>query len=230
MSSTRVPFTSIPLGKTTFQVTTSVGKCLQTYDLARGLHLLFVSRPQTPQTITATAAWKDRVFAAWGPTGSKPSGVWVFKRGKKVDELEQPPGPLEPIKQLLIFGSWIVGGCDNQIQIWNSTTYEHFTTLVPAGPRHGKTKRVHSGVICNMPTYLNKIFVGRQDGSVEIWNVSTGYVVPLQPASRSLMLCQQAVIYGTATFIRSRRGFRSSTHSCFINSGDCLRGGAYSRA
>lgn len=34
-----------------------------------------------------------------------------------------------------------------------------------------------TGGICNMPTYLNKIFVGRRDGWVEIWNISTGKLI-----------------------------------------------------
>lgn len=173
-----MPFTSIPLGKTTFQITTSVGRCLQTYDLTRGLNLVFVTRPQTPGIITATAAWRERVFAAWKDHGSDSSGVWVFKRGKKIDEVEMPPGSHEPIRQLLIFGTWIIACCENQIQVWKSTSYEHYTTLVPSGARTGKGRRTLSGVICTMPTFLNKIFVGRQDGSVEIWNVGTGYSWP----------------------------------------------------
>lgn len=169
-----MPFTSIPLGKTTFQITTSVGRCLQTYDLTRGLNLVFVTRPQTPAVITATTAWRDKVFAAWGPDGSGSSGIWVFKRGKRVDEVEMPPGPQEPIRQLLIFGTWMIACCGNQIHVWRSTSYEHYTTLMPSGPRSDKGKGTLSGVICTMPTFLNKIFVGRQDGGVEIWNVGTG--------------------------------------------------------
>ncbi|KAI9790613.1 MAG: hypothetical protein M1816_004945 [Peltula sp. TS41687] len=177
VSSTPVPFTSIPLGKTTFQITTSVGRCLQTYDLTRGLNLVFVTRPQTPGIITATIAWRDKVFAAWGPDGSGASGIWVFRRGKKIDELEMPRGPQESIKQLLIFGSWIVACCENQILVWRSTSYEHYTTLVPSGLRTGKNKGTLSGAMCTMPTFLNKIFVGRQGGSVEIWNVGTGKLI-----------------------------------------------------
>ncbi|KAG9815226.1 hypothetical protein KCU63_g19577, partial [Aureobasidium melanogenum] len=66
VSPTVVPFTSIALGKTTFQLTTSVGRSLQTYDLRRGLNLVFITRPQTPEFITASIAHKDLVFAAWG--------------------------------------------------------------------------------------------------------------------------------------------------------------------
>ncbi|KAG0650548.1 U3 small nucleolar RNA-associated 21 [Hyphodiscus hymeniophilus] len=176
VSSTSVPFTSIPLGKTSFQITTSVGKCLQTYDLKRGLNLVFLTRPQMPEDVSATTAWKDRVFAAWG--GSKPGvkqGVWVFKRGKKIAELELPEDLEEPIKQILVFGTWIVGCCRTRIEVWKSTTYEHYTTLYPTAAQKGGHEL--TGGITNMPTYLNKLFAGRKDGSVEIWNVSSGKLI-----------------------------------------------------
>ncbi|KAI9750625.1 MAG: hypothetical protein M4579_006394 [Chaenotheca gracillima] len=171
VSPTSTPFTSIPLGKTTFQVTTSTGTSLQTYDLRKGLNLVFATKPQTPQTITATASWKDRVFAAWA--GGASAGVWVYKRGKMIEELESKDILDEPIQKLLIFGSWIVGCCFTKIQVWKSATYEHYTTITPmrSGSTGGFTL---TGAICNMPTYLNKIFVGREDGNVEIWNLSTG--------------------------------------------------------
>ncbi|KAF2501234.1 WD repeat-containing protein 36 [Lophium mytilinum] len=169
VSPTDVPFTTVPLGKTTFQITTSVGRSLQTYDLKKGLHLVFLTRPQTPEIITATTAWNNRVLAAWGGKGSKSSrGIWIFQRGKKVDELELPKGTQENVKQLLVFGSWIVGCCASKIEVWKSTTLEHYTTLQGASPS------VLSGGVCNMPTYLNKIFAGRKDGTVEVWNLSTG--------------------------------------------------------
>lgn len=176
MSPTDVPFTSIPLGKTTFQINTSTGRSIQTYDLRKGLNLVFVSRPQTPEIITATVAWKDRVFAAWGSADSKNTGVWIFKRGRKVGELDVTDGGHGIIRQLLIFGSWIVGCSYNHLQIWKSTTYEHYATLSPAGTHRGKDGRILSGIVCSLPTFLNKVFVGRLDGSVEIWNISTAYV------------------------------------------------------
>jgi U3 small nucleolar RNA-associated protein 21 len=171
-----VPFTSIPLGKTSFQITTSVGRCLQTYDLKRGLNLVFLTRPQTPEDITATLAWKDRVFAAWGgSTQDSTQGLWVFKRGKKIGELDIPSDLHQPVKQILIFGTWIVGCCSTRIEVWKSTTYEHYTTLFPTAAQ--KNGNELTGGICNMPTYLNKIFAGRKDGGVEIWNVSSGKLI-----------------------------------------------------
>ncbi|MCJ1383374.1 hypothetical protein MMC17_006487 [Xylographa soralifera] len=178
VSSTDVPFTSIPLGKTTFQITTSVGRCLHTYDLRKGLNLTFITRPQTPGDITATFAWKDRAFAAWGGTAVEgESGVWVFKRGKRIAELERTAGMDEPVRQLLIFGSWIVGCCSTRLEVWKSATYEHYTTITSSRSRARPVSETLSGVLCSMPTMLNKVLVGKQDGSVELWNLSTGKLI-----------------------------------------------------
>ncbi|RYH22009.1 hypothetical protein EON65_19775 [archaeon] len=50
--------------------------------MRRGLNLVFITRPQTPEFITASIAWKDLVFAAWGAEAAESErGVWIFKRG-----------------------------------------------------------------------------------------------------------------------------------------------------
>ncbi|CAJ2513552.1 Uu.00g016710.m01.CDS01 [Anthostomella pinea] len=186
VSPTNVPFTSIPLGKTTFQVTTSIGRSLQTYDLKCGLNLVFMTRPQTPSDITATCAWKDKVFAAWGDARNGDSqGVWIFQRGKKVGELDLPLDLEQPIKQIVIFGSWILACSLTRIEVWKTTTLEHYTTLFTMASKKGDNEL--TGGICTMPTYLNKIFAGRRDGWVEIWNVSTGKLIYtiLPPSSKS---------------------------------------------
>ncbi|KAI0395924.1 WD domain-containing protein [Xylariaceae sp. FL0594] len=178
VSPTDVPFTSIPLGKTTFQVTTSTGRSLQTYDLKRGLNLVFMTRPQTPSEITATCAWKEKVFAAWGDSSdsrASQQGLWIFQRGKKVGELELPADLSEPIRQIIVFGSWIVACAVTRIEVWKTTTLEHYTTLHTMASRKGDNEI--TGGICTMPTYLNKIFAGRRDGWVEIWNISTGKLI-----------------------------------------------------
>ena len=118
------------------------------------------------------------MFAAWaGEATSSHEGVWVFKRGKKVGELERPLGISESVNRLIVFGSWIVGSCSTRIEVWKSTTYEHYTTLTPTISRKAGQGGILSGGICNMPTYLNKIFVGKQDGSLDIWNLSTGKLI-----------------------------------------------------
>ncbi|KAL8725239.1 MAG: hypothetical protein Q9166_007478 [cf. Caloplaca sp. 2 TL-2023] len=178
VSPTAVPFTSLPLGKTTFQITTSVGQCLHTYDLRKGLNLIFITRPQTPAIITATSAWKERVIAAWGGDGTQEEpGIWVFQRGQKSGELEIPSGLNEPIREVIVFGSWIVGRCSTRIEVWKSANYEHYTTIIPTIFKGSAAGNTLSGGICNMPTFLNKILVGKEDGSVDIWNVKTGKLV-----------------------------------------------------
>jgi U3 small nucleolar RNA-associated protein 21 len=185
-----VPFVSLPLGKETFQITTCIGSSLQTYDLKRGLHLLFITSPRTPGTITATAVWERRLLAAWNEDDQV--GVWLFQRGKKVAELEIPQGLAEQISTLIIFGSWIIGCCESRIEVWKSSTLEHYTTLYSRTASRGGR---FSGSLCSVPTYLNKIFAGKNDGGVEIWNVKTakliytilpsadyGAVTALQPA------------------------------------------------
>ncbi|PYH92773.1 Utp21-domain-containing protein [Aspergillus ellipticus CBS 707.79] len=197
--STNVPFTCVRLGKATFQITTSVGRSLQTYDLKQGLNLVFISRPQTPETITATFAWQDRVFAAWGNlrSGCK-GGIWVFKRGKKVGSLEMPLGFSEPIERLLVFGSWIVGCSNKCIQVWKNASYQHHTTLSPQAIKDSPGGHVYTGQICNMSTYLNKVFVGRYDGKVDIWNVKTGRIIhsllPESPRSGSVTALQPSPV------------------------------------
>jgi U3 small nucleolar RNA-associated protein 21 len=119
-------------------------------------------------------AWKDRVFAAWGGSDTTP-GLWVYQRGKKNAELDIPTDLRQPVRQILIFGTWIVGCCSTRIEVWKSNTYEHYTTLyTTAAPKGGNEL---TGGISNMPTYLNKIVAGRKDGSVEIWNVSSGKLI-----------------------------------------------------
>ena len=172
VSPTSVPFTTVPLGKTTFQITTSVGRSLQTYDLRKGLNVVFITRPQAPETITATAAWKDKVVAAWGGEDVQSHrGVWVFKRGKKETELELPRRWRENIQRFCIFGSWIVGVCETQLLVWRSTTLALYTTL------QGVSPIPFTGCIASLPTFLNKIIIGREDGSAEIWNISSGKLV-----------------------------------------------------
>ncbi|GAD95804.1 snoRNA binding protein [Paecilomyces variotii No. 5] len=188
VSPTDVPFTAVRLGKSTFQITTSVGRSLQTYDLRRGLNLVFLTRPQTPDIITATYAWKDAVFAAWGGLRpGSPAGIWIFKRGKKVAELQSLPGAVEPIEQILVFGSWIIGRCGRSIHVWKSVSFEHYTTLTPAESGGSSGKQIFTGKMCTMPTYLNKIFVGKFDGSVDIYNVSSGKllysILPTAPST-----------------------------------------------
>lgn len=65
--------------------------------------------------------------------------------------------------------------CLTRIEVWKTTTLEHYTTLHTIASKPGDNEI--TGGICSMPTYLNKVFVGRRDGWVEIWNISTGKLI-----------------------------------------------------
>ena len=90
-------------------------------------------------------------------------------------ELPLPSDLDQPIKQILIFGGWIVACALTRIEVWKAATLEHYTTIFPAASKKGDNEL--TGGVINMPTFLNKIFVGRKDGWVEIWNVSTGKLI-----------------------------------------------------
>lgn len=169
VSPTAVPFTSTPRGKTTFQITTSVGRSLQTYDLRRGLNLVFITRPRTPGPILATTAWKDNIIASW--QSETAVGVWIFQRGKKTAELELPRQWTESVKAFLVFGAWIVGVADTQLLVWKSGTLELYTVLQSLSPLPW------TSCVASLPTFLNKFIIGRQDGGAEIWNVSSGKLI-----------------------------------------------------
>ncbi|OAP60252.1 hypothetical protein AYL99_05254 [Fonsecaea erecta] len=189
VSPTAVPFTSVPLGKTTFQITTSIGETLHTYDLRRGLNLVFLTRPQCPGTITATYAYRDRVFVAWGGfQANDPRGVWIFKRGQLIGELAIDETYAQEIRQLLVFGSWIVGCGTESIEVWKADSCEHYTSILSSSYSSDKRSRgSFTGQACTLPTLLNKVFVGTTHGSVEVYNVSTGRLVhaTLAPSARS---------------------------------------------
>lgn len=164
-----VPFTSIPLGDATYQITTAVGTTFQTYDF-RKLTLVFVSSPQTPSPIQRLLAWKDVVFAAFD------GGIWIYKRGKKIAELEEPLGGWEgkgELKEFIIFGDWAIAGyAKGEMLVWKTQTKEFYTSI--KSPIAGNAREAEVMALVHPTTYLNKVVVARANGSMEIWNVKTG--------------------------------------------------------
>ena len=118
-------------------------------------------------------AWKDFVFAAFGGLESDNThGVWVFKRGKKVAELQEPMGGWNKSgwKDLIIFGDWVVAAFGNgEMVVWKATSKEVHTEIQSS----------HGGdivAVVHPNTYLNKVVVARTGGELQIWNVKTGSV------------------------------------------------------
>ena len=107
------------------------------------------------------------------PTAQR--GVWIYKRGKKIGDFAIPSELDEDIVQIIVYGSWIMGCCTTKIEIWRASTCKHHTTLT--APFTGGRGNILTGGVVTMPTLSNKVFAGREDGSVEIWNVATGRLV-----------------------------------------------------
>jgi len=116
---------------------------------------------------------------AWGGLQpGEPHGVWILKRGRLVGELHVEDTYFQEIRQIVVFGAWIVGCGSEAVEVWRLDSSEHYTTILPANRNNNALSRsVFTGLVCTLPTLLNKIFVGRRDGLVEVYNVSTGKLV-----------------------------------------------------
>ena len=90
-------------------------------------------------------------------------------------ELDLPTHLDEDVVQIIVYGSWIIGCCTSKIVVWGATSGSHHTTL--HSPFAVGKGNILTGGIAVMPTYTNKIFAGREDGSIEIWNVATAKLV-----------------------------------------------------
>ena len=94
------------------------------------------------------------MFVAWGGTQpNDPRGVWVFKRGQLVGELDAAETHPQEIGHLLIFGSWIVGCGTQSIEVWKADSHEHYTSILSTSSSR------FTAPLCTLPTLLNKIFV-----------------------------------------------------------------------
>lgn len=154
----------------TFQVTTALERTVQTYDV-RKLNLLFVSSPPTPGVIARVVAHKDVVYVAFADPNAG-GGVWIFKRGKKSGELQQPSQRWGAWKELIVFGEWVVGAFGEALVVWRRESGEVYTEIKMGG-RCGVVTAV-----CHPSAYLNKLVVARRNGDLEIWNIKTRYFMP----------------------------------------------------
>ncbi|KAL3647151.1 hypothetical protein CASFOL_008119 [Castilleja foliolosa] len=154
-----VPFSIQRLGTETF-VTVSVGKAFQIYNCAK-LNLVLVG-PQLPKKIRALASYRDYTFAAYGHT------VAVFKRAHQVATLGSHK---EKVNHLLVFGDHILSvDAKGNIFIW---AFKGITeNLSPVGHILLESNFTPS-CIMHPDTYLNKVIVASQEGSLQLWNIST---------------------------------------------------------
>ncbi|KAL5705530.1 hypothetical protein ACHQM5_023824 [Ranunculus cassubicifolius] len=154
-----VPFSVQRLGTETF-VTVSVGKAWQIYDCAK-LTLVLVG-PQLPKKIRALASYRDYTFAAYG------NHIAVFKRAHQVATWSRHT---DKVNSLLLFGDYILSvDATHNLFVWefkgvdqNHAPVGHI--LLEAG--------FNPTCIIHPATYLNKVLIGSQEGSLQLWNIST---------------------------------------------------------
>lgn len=154
-----VPFSVQRLGTETF-VTVSVGKAWQIYNCAK-LNLVLVG-PQLPKKIRALASYRDYTFAAYG------NDIAVFKRAHQVATWSRHNAK---VNLLLLFGEQIlsvdVGG---NMFMWTFKGIQQ--NLAPIGHVMLEDKFSPS-CIMHPDTYLNKVILGSEEGSLQLWNIST---------------------------------------------------------
>ncbi|KAA8515646.1 hypothetical protein F0562_018743 [Nyssa sinensis] len=154
-----VPFSVQRLGTETF-VTVSVGKSWQIYNCAK-LNLVVVG-PQLPKKIRALASYRDYTFAAYG------NHIAVFKRAHQAATWSRHNAK---VNQLLLFGEHILSvDVNGNIFIWAFKGIDQ--NLAPVGHILLEENFTPS-CIMHPDTYLNKVLLGSQEGSLQLWNIST---------------------------------------------------------
>ncbi|XP_062115284.1 U3 small nucleolar RNA-associated protein 21 homolog [Humulus lupulus] len=154
-----VPFSIQRLGTETF-VTVSVGKAFQIYNCAK-LSLVLVG-PQLPKKIRALASHRELTFAAHG------NEIAVFNRAHQVSTWSRHPAK---INSLLLFGEHILSvDIEGNLFIWAFKEIDQN----PAPVGHIiLDDNFTPNCMMHPDTYLNKVIIGSQEGSLQLWNIST---------------------------------------------------------
>uniref|UniRef100_A0A0D6QUZ2 Uncharacterized protein n=1 Tax=Araucaria cunninghamii TaxID=56994 RepID=A0A0D6QUZ2_ARACU len=146
-------------GMETF-VTVSTGKAWQIYNCAK-LNVVLAG-PQMEKKIRALSSWRDFTFAATG------YDIVVFRRAHKVVTWS---GHRAKVAFLLLFGKHVLSldlqGC---LCIW---------TAVELNPKEALVGKLQLGekfspsCIMHPDTYLNKVLIGSEEGTLQLWNINT---------------------------------------------------------
>jgi len=135
-------------------------KFVQVYNAAN-LRLVLVG-PQLKHGISALACKGDLTFAATG--GS-------IVECKRVHRTGQYRGHNAEIIQLMILGNHLFSlGRDNKLVVWRIGDYEP-EAVIPFRLGLNPTCMAHPD------TYLNKMIIGFDDGSMQLWNFSSENLV-----------------------------------------------------
>ncbi|XP_040613975.1 WD repeat-containing protein 36 isoform X2 [Mesocricetus auratus] len=144
--------------KRRFYVTTCVGTSFHTYDVQK-LSLVAISN-SVPQDICCMAADGRLVFAAYGKVFS------AFARNKEI--VHTFKGHKAEIRLLQPFGDHVISvDTDSVLIIWHIYSEEEYLQLT-------FDKSVFQiSTILHPSTYLNKILLGSEQGSLQLWNVKS---------------------------------------------------------
>ncbi|CCJ29734.1 unnamed protein product [Pneumocystis jirovecii] len=170
--SNHVPF-DVMIRGTSFLVSTCVGRNIQTYDCAK-LNLLFVT-PKTKGKISSICSWDDFIFAAVGHE------IFGYRKGKLERSMKQIYNG--NITLMEAFGGYLITYTDqNYLTVWNIHLQEIYTEI--------EIDR-KSSVLCMVhpATYLNKLVLGKIDGTLEIWNIRTMKIVYTFSSFKAVITC-----------------------------------------
>ncbi|CAK9880713.1 unnamed protein product [Sphagnum jensenii] len=143
-------------------VTVSVGKAWQIYNCAN-LALVIVG-PQLEKKIRALASLRDYTYVATG------HHIVVFKRAHQVATLS---GHSEKVMLLLQFGQHILSiGAEGRLLVWPACGSESGAQVEPVGELLFRNTFTPT-CLMHPDTYLNKILIGSEEGSLQLWNIST---------------------------------------------------------
>ncbi|KAM7513777.1 hypothetical protein LguiA_003360 [Lonicera macranthoides] len=122
----------------------------------------FIEGPQLPKKIRALASYRDYTFAAYG------NSIGIFKRAHQVATWNSHNAK---VNSLLLFGEHILSvDTDGNIFMWAFKGIDQ--NLAPIG-QISLEEKFSPSCIMHPDTYLNKVLIGSQEGSLQLWNIST---------------------------------------------------------
>ncbi|KAH0628125.1 hypothetical protein JD844_008892 [Phrynosoma platyrhinos] len=141
-----------------FYLVTAVGRSFHTYNVKK-LGIVAVSNA-LPEDITCLAADRMLVFASCG------SLLYAFARNKEV--VHTYKGHKADVHLVLPFGDHVISvDSDNVLIIWDIQSEEEYLQL-----NFDKSVFAVSAVM-HPSTYLNKILLGSEQGSLQLWNIKS---------------------------------------------------------
>eukprot|EP00271_Cylindrocystis_brebissonii_P018690 TRINITY_DN5414_c0_g1_i1.p1 TRINITY_DN5414_c0_g1~~TRINITY_DN5414_c0_g1_i1.p1 ORF type:complete len:979 (-),score=218.28 TRINITY_DN5414_c0_g1_i1:1298-4234(-) len=173
-----VPFSIQRRGRETF-VTVSVGHAWQIFNCEK-LSLVFVG-PQLPKKIRALVSSADLTFAANGHC------ISVFKRAHQVATWR---GHVGKVLLLLPFGGHLISvGSDGRVFLWPISTAPTDMDRTEKGGDMQLGESFTPTCICHPETYLNKVLIGSEEGSLQLWNVRSRQLIHEFPGWGSPVRC-----------------------------------------